>query len=46
LSLRPELLLPFYRKLGYVETATEAFHSPRSLSPGMECHIILMSKPL
>lgn len=45
LSLRPELL-PLYRKLGYVETGTEEFKPSRPLKPGVECHAILMSKPL
>jgi GNAT superfamily N-acetyltransferase len=45
LNLRPELL-PIYRRHGYVETGTEAFHSPRPLKPGAECHCIVMSKQL
>jgi GNAT superfamily N-acetyltransferase len=45
LSLRPELP-PFYRKLGYSETGTEEFHPSRPLKPGVECHSIIMSKPL
>ena len=45
LSLRPELL-PFYRKLGYIEMATEEFHPSRPLKPGVECHCIVMSKAL
>ncbi len=45
LSLRPELL-PLYRKFGYVETGTEEFHFPRPIKPGVECHCIVMSKPL
>jgi GNAT superfamily N-acetyltransferase len=45
LSLRRELL-PFYRMLGYVETATEDFYPSRPLRPGIECHSIVMSKPL
>ncbi len=45
LSLRPELL-PFYRRLGYTETGTEEFHPSRPLKPGVECHGIVMSKPL
>jgi GNAT superfamily N-acetyltransferase len=45
LSLRHELP-PFYRKLGYVETGTEQFHPSRPLRPGVECHCIIMSKPL
>jgi predicted N-acetyltransferase YhbS len=45
LSLRPELP-PIYRRHGYIETGTEAFHSPRPLKPGTECHCIVMSKQL
>ena len=45
LSLRPELP-PFYRKLGYMETRTEEFRPSRPLKPGVECHCIVMSKPL
>jgi len=45
LSLRPELL-PFYYKLGYVETATEEFHPSRPMKAGVECHCIIMSKAL
>lgn len=45
LSLRTELP-PFYRKLGYVETGTDEFHPSRPLKPGLECHLIIMSKPL
>ena len=45
LNLRPELP-PFYRKLGYAETATEEFHPSRPLKEGVECHCIVMSKPL
>ena len=45
LSLRPELP-PLYRKFGYVETGTEEFRPSRPLKPGLECHAILMSKPL
>jgi GNAT superfamily N-acetyltransferase len=41
-NLRGELL-PFYRKLGYVERATEPVDDPRALQP---FHFILMSKPL
>jgi GNAT superfamily N-acetyltransferase len=43
LSLRPELP-PFYRKLGYTETASEEFHG--SVRPGIECRAIIMSKQL
>jgi ribosomal protein S18 acetylase RimI-like enzyme len=45
LSMRPELL-PLYRKFGYVETGTEEFHTSRPLKTGVECHCIVMSKPL
>jgi ribosomal protein S18 acetylase RimI-like enzyme len=45
LNLRPELL-PIYRRHGYIETGTEAFHSPRPLKPGAECHCIVMVKQL
>lgn len=45
LSLRPELL-PFYRKLGYVETGAEKFQTSRPLKAGAECHCIVMSKSL
>lgn len=45
LSLRLELL-PFYRKLGYVETSTEEFRPDRPLKSGFECHAIIMSKRL
>ena len=45
LNLRPELL-PIYRRFGYVETGTQEFHSTRPLRPGVECHCIVMSKPL
>ncbi|MDP4197986.1 MAG: GNAT family N-acetyltransferase [Bacteroidota bacterium] len=36
----------FYRKLGYIETGTKAFVPTRPLKPGIECHSIIMSKPL
>ena len=45
LSLRPELL-PFYRKRGYIEMATEEFHPSQPLKAGFECHCIVMSKVL
>ena len=45
LSLRPELL-PFYRRLGYIETGTEEFHPGRPIKDGIECHCIIMSKAL
>ena len=35
--------VPFYRRLGYVETGTEAASDPRELQP---FHFIRMSKPL
>ncbi len=44
-SLRPDLP-PFYRKLGYMESATEEFHPSRTLKAGLECHCIVMSKTL
>lgn len=43
LSLRTDLP-PFYRKLGYLETAIEEFHPSRKLKPGIQCHCIVMSK--
>ncbi len=45
LSLRPELL-PLYRRFGFVETGTEEFHYPHPLAPGLECHCIVMEKPI
>ena len=45
LSLRPELP-PLYRKFGYVETGTEEFRPSRPMKSGVDCHIIVMSKPL
>ena len=45
LSLRPELF-PYYRRLGYVETATEEFRPSRPLKPGVQCHCVVMSKQL
>jgi ribosomal protein S18 acetylase RimI-like enzyme len=45
LSLRPELM-PIYRRFGFVETGTEEFHYPHPLAPGLECHCIVMEKPL
>ena len=44
-SQRPELP-PLYRKFGYVESGTEAFSTTRPLKAGVECHCIVMSKPL
>jgi ribosomal protein S18 acetylase RimI-like enzyme len=45
LSLRPELM-PIYRRFGFVETGTEEFHYPHPLAPGLECHCIVIEKPL
>lgn len=45
LSRRPELP-PLYRKFGYVETGTQEFSTTRPLKSGVECHCIVMSKPL
>jgi ribosomal protein S18 acetylase RimI-like enzyme len=45
LSPRPELL-PIYRRLGFVETGTEPFNYPHPLAAGMQCHCIVMEKPL
>jgi GNAT superfamily N-acetyltransferase len=45
ISLRSDLP-PFYRRLGYAETGTEEFHPSRTLKSGIECHCIVMSKPL
>jgi GNAT superfamily N-acetyltransferase len=45
LSLRPELV-PFYNKLGYVETAREPFHASHLVKDGFECLSIVMSKTL
>jgi GNAT superfamily N-acetyltransferase len=45
LSLRPELL-PFYEKIGYVETRREEFHPSRPLKEGFKCQSIVMSKRL
>jgi GNAT superfamily N-acetyltransferase len=42
-SVREELL-PFYRRLGYVETGTEPF--PEEIKSKLPCHFVLMSKPL
>ncbi len=43
ISLRTDLP-PFYRKLGYAETATEEFHPSRKLKAGLQCHCLVMSK--
>jgi predicted N-acetyltransferase YhbS len=45
LSLRPELV-PFYHRLGYVETSKQDFHPSRPLKSGVECFSIVMSKDL
>src|SRR5260370_27092112 len=45
LSLRPDLP-PFYRKLGYIQTGTEAARTSRPLKDGVECHGVTMSKLL
>ncbi len=45
LSLRPKLL-PLYRKLGYSEVGTEEFYPTRPLKGNVQCHCIVMSKPL
>ena len=45
LSLRSPVQF-FYRKFGYKETGTEEFRPSRPLKPGVECHAIVMTKPL
>ena len=45
LSLRRELL-PFYHKLGYVESGTQEFHPSGPLRGGATCYCIIMSKSL
>jgi GNAT superfamily N-acetyltransferase len=45
LNLRRELL-PFYRKVGYVQTGIIDFHPDQHLRPGFRCHCIVMSKRL
>jgi ribosomal protein S18 acetylase RimI-like enzyme len=45
LNLRSELL-PFYSRLEYEQRGTEVFIPSRPLKPGVECHCIVMSKPL
>jgi ribosomal protein S18 acetylase RimI-like enzyme len=43
LSPRAEIV-PFYNKLGYVETAREPFAGAHLVKPGVECYSIVMSK--
>ena len=45
LNLRPELL-PFYHRLGYMQTGTEEFHPSRPLKEGMQCYCMILSKNL
>lgn len=45
LSLRGELL-PIYKRWGFEEVGTEKFGFHRALKPGVECHTILLAKPL
>lgn len=45
LSLRTDLL-PFYRRLGYVEIGTRPAPLVRKLKPGFECHSFIMAKIL
>jgi ribosomal protein S18 acetylase RimI-like enzyme len=45
LSLRPELL-PIYRHCGFVEAGTEPFVPSRPQRTDLDCHCIVMSKPL
>ena len=45
LSLRPELP-PFYRKFGYVETASEPFSDQHRVKNGAACVSLIMSKLL
>lgn len=45
LNVRSELL-PFYRRLGYVETRTEEFQPVRPLKRAIECYCIILSKKL
>lgn len=45
LSLRPELL-PYYRKLGYVENGTKPFEAEHGRRVAEPCHCICMSKLL
>jgi ribosomal protein S18 acetylase RimI-like enzyme len=45
LNWRSELL-PIYRRFGYIETGVEPFCPSQPLKPGIECHCVVMSKPL
>jgi GNAT superfamily N-acetyltransferase len=45
-SPRAEVLLPIYRKLGYVETGTQEYPPPLVEKMTIPGHFILMSKPL
>jgi N-acetylglutamate synthase-like GNAT family acetyltransferase len=45
LSPRKELPV-YYEKLGYANMGTDEFRPSRPIKPGIECHLILMSKPL
>ena len=45
LSPRKELL-PYYHKLGYKDMGRDEFRPSRPIQPGIECYLILMSKPL
>jgi ribosomal protein S18 acetylase RimI-like enzyme len=45
LSLRTDLL-PFYRRLGYIEIGTRPAPLVRKLKPGFECHSFIMAKIL
>ena len=45
LNLRPELL-PFYQRLGYVQTGTEEFHPSRLFKERVECYCMILSKKL
>ena len=44
ISPRAEALLPFYRRLGYIEAGTAAF--PAHVPVKVPCHYVLMSKSL
>jgi len=45
--LSPRKELPsYYQKLGYTNMGTDEFRPSRPIKPGIECHLILMSKPL